>query len=72
LTAPTQHRPWSDSGQSGFLGAAHIPFRPDGPGMADLTLNGISTDRLHARGPIGLEQLTTYKYVVWGDGQIRT
>jgi hypothetical protein len=33
---------------------------------------GISTDRLHARGPMALEELTTYKYVVRGDGQIRT
>jgi glutamate-5-semialdehyde dehydrogenase len=33
---------------------------------------GISTSRLHARGPIGLEELTTSKYVAWGDGQIRT
>ena len=32
---------------------------------------GISTDKLHARGPMGLEELTTYKYVVRGDGQIR-
>lgn len=32
---------------------------------------GISTDRLHARGPMGLEDLTTYKYVVEGQGQIR-
>ena len=32
---------------------------------------GISTDRLHARGPMGLEELTTYKYVVYGTGQIR-
>ena len=32
---------------------------------------GISTDRLHARGPMGLEELTTYKYVVIGTGQIR-
>lgn len=32
---------------------------------------GISTQKLHARGPMGLEALTTYKYIVYGDGQIR-
>ena len=32
---------------------------------------GISTDKLHARGPVGLEGLTSQKYVVFGDGQIR-
>jgi glutamate-5-semialdehyde dehydrogenase len=33
---------------------------------------GISTDKLHARGPMGLEELTTYKYVVTGDGVVRS
>jgi glutamate-5-semialdehyde dehydrogenase len=32
---------------------------------------GISTDKIHARGPMGLEELTSYKYVVLGTGQIR-
>jgi len=33
---------------------------------------GISTDKIHARGPMGLEGLTSYKYVVEGSGQVRT
>lgn len=32
---------------------------------------GISTDKLHARGPMALEELTTYKYMVYGNGQVR-
>ena len=32
---------------------------------------GISTDRLHARGPMGLRELCTYKFIVYGDGQIK-
>lgn len=32
---------------------------------------GISTQRLHARGPMGLRELTTMKYLINGDGQIR-
>jgi glutamate-5-semialdehyde dehydrogenase len=33
---------------------------------------GISTQKLHARGPMGLEALTTIKYIIYGDGQIRS
>jgi len=32
---------------------------------------GISTDKLHARGPMALEELTTYKYIIHGHGQVR-
>jgi glutamate-5-semialdehyde dehydrogenase len=32
---------------------------------------GISTDKIHARGPMGVEELTSYKYVIYGKGQIR-
>ncbi|VAX40331.1 Gamma-glutamyl phosphate reductase, partial [hydrothermal vent metagenome] len=33
---------------------------------------GISTDKFHARGPCGLEELTSYKYIVHGAGQVRS
>ncbi|MDD3895125.1 MAG: gamma-glutamyl-phosphate reductase, partial [Syntrophomonadaceae bacterium] len=32
---------------------------------------GISTQKLHARGPMGLRELTTTKFIIYGDGQIR-
>ncbi len=32
---------------------------------------GVSTDKIHARGPVGVEELTSYKYVVYGKGQVR-
>ena len=32
---------------------------------------GISTQKLHARGPMGLNELTSYKYIIFGEGQIR-
>ncbi len=49
LAAKTQHVPWSDPGGPGFLGAAYSPFRPDGPGMDNMKLNGISLERLQDR-----------------------
>jgi hypothetical protein len=49
LAAPTQHRPWSDAGQLGFLGPAYGPFKPDGPGMENMRLNGVTVDQLADR-----------------------
>ncbi|MBL8799153.1 MAG: DUF1501 domain-containing protein [Planctomycetia bacterium] len=48
LAKSTQHAPWSDSGRTGFLGPAFAPFKPDGPGMANMKLN-IPTDQLADR-----------------------
>jgi hypothetical protein len=49
LAAPTGHAPWADSGSAGFLGSAFAPFKPDGPGMKNLTLNGITLEQLADR-----------------------
>jgi hypothetical protein len=43
------HKPWSDPGQAGFLGISHAPFRPTGQGKADMTLNGVTLERLGDR-----------------------
>lgn len=56
LAEKSSHVPWSDAGGPGFLGAAFQPFRPQGEGMSDLRLNGVSTDRLGARQSL-LQQL---------------
>lgn len=60
LAAPTSHKPWSDSGQPGFLGAPYAPFKPDGPGMANMRLNGITLDRLQSRRAL-LTELDTLR-----------
>jgi hypothetical protein len=49
LTIKTRHAPYSNPGVPGFLGHAHAPFQPDGDGMANMRLNGISLDRLNDR-----------------------
>jgi hypothetical protein len=49
LANPTKHVPWSDCGKPGFLGTAYAAFKPDGPGMKNLKLNGISVDELSDR-----------------------
>lgn len=49
LVPKTGHPPYGSPGHPGFLGAAHSAFRPNGEGQADLTLNGISAERLADR-----------------------
>jgi hypothetical protein len=40
---------WADPGSPGFLGSAHAPFRPSGPGICNMVLKGVSVDKLHDR-----------------------
>jgi hypothetical protein len=49
LAKRTRHVPWSDCGKPGFLGPAFNAFKPEGPGMADLALHGISREQLANR-----------------------
>lgn len=60
LAAKTQHMPWSECGSPGYLGAAYGAFKPDGPGMDNMKLNGISLDRLQDRKGL-LSSLDTLK-----------
>jgi hypothetical protein len=49
LAERTQHVPWSDAGQVGFLGATYGPFKPSGPDMANMTLNAANREYLADR-----------------------
>ncbi|MBA3315599.1 MAG: DUF1501 domain-containing protein [Planctomycetaceae bacterium] len=59
LAEKTQHVEWSEPGSAGFLGPACKAFRPNGEGMDDLTLNGVTLDRLNDRRSLlaGLDTL---------------
>jgi hypothetical protein len=46
LAERTQHAPWSDPGQVGFLGATYAPFKPSGPDLANMVLNAANKDHL--------------------------
>lgn len=69
LADRTSHGPWSEPGSAGFLGAAFKPFKPQGEGMADLRLNGITTDRLSDRKAL-LRGLDTIKREVDASGSM--
>lgn len=49
LAETTRHVPWSDAGEAGFLGPAYAPFKPDGSALQNMTLNGITSERLADR-----------------------
>ena len=49
LAPKAGHPPYGSSGMPGYLGIQHGPFRPSGPGMKDMVLNGITTERLGER-----------------------
>jgi hypothetical protein len=49
LCDPTQHLPWSDTGAAGFLGQSYAAFKPNGPAVKNMTLNGVTVDRLDDR-----------------------
>lgn len=49
LADRTQHMPWSDVGTTGFLGPAFSAFKPDGEGMANMKLNGMTLEQLGDR-----------------------
>ncbi len=63
------HMPWANPGEPGFLGPAYAPFRPQGPGMADMRLNGITLERLSDRKRL-LQALDRFRRECDADGSI--
>lgn len=49
LSPKCAHQPWGDPGDAGFLGLQHSPLRPEGPLLADMTIKGVSLERLADR-----------------------
>jgi uncharacterized protein DUF1501 len=70
LAEKTKEIRWSDSGKPGFLGAGCAPFKPDGPGMADMKLNEVSIDRLHDRRGL-LTQIDRFRREVDASGMMQ-
>jgi len=71
LASSTGHMPWSNPGIAGFLGPAYGPFRPDGPGMDNMKLNGgLSMDRLRDRRQL-LSQMDSFRREIDIKGQMQ-
>jgi hypothetical protein len=71
LAAPTQHRPWADPGQAGFLGPSYNAFRPEGEGMADLRLSGVNAERLGDRRRL-LNSFNTLRHDIDNSGMLNS
>ncbi|MEO1990558.1 MAG: DUF1501 domain-containing protein [Pirellulales bacterium] len=67
LAAPTRHAPWSDAGSAGFLGPAFSAFKPDGEGLASMTLKSLTLERLADRRKL-LAGLDTMRRDIDGSG----
>ncbi len=70
LAARTQHVPWSDPGQVGFLGPSFSPFKPDGEGLANMKLNGISIEQMTDRRRL-LTSFDTIRRDIDAGGQLQ-
>jgi len=70
LTITTRHKPYSNPGLPGFLGKAYAPFQPDGQGMADMRLNGISLDKMRDRRAL-LDSFDNYRRYMHADETIQ-
>ncbi|MGE5195165.1 MAG: DUF1501 domain-containing protein [Deltaproteobacteria bacterium] len=70
LAEKTKEIRWSDSGKPGFLGAGCAPFKPGGPGMADMKLNEVSIERLHDRRDL-LTQIDRFRREVDASGTMQ-
>lgn len=70
LAARTQHVPWSDPGQVGFLGPSFSPFKPDGDGLANMKLNGITLEQMADRRRL-LTSFDTIRRDIDASGQLQ-
>ncbi len=70
LSPKMGHMPWSRAGDPGFLGLSHAPFRPNGAGMANMTLNDITLDRLDDRKQV-LSSLDQFRSQVDTSGMMK-